>query len=398
MVWFDVEGGLLRLALSLYLPAFFLSLGLGIVNPILPLYAKSFSVSFGVATLVITAAGVGRLAVDIPVGMMMDRFGRKPVILLGALLASVSGVLSGLASGFFELVAYRLLTGVSMAMWVGARQTMVADSVGSEERGRVMGAFLAFNMMGMSFGPAIGGFVADLWGLRAPFFFYALTSLVTLALSYVLIRESGILTAKDKEVLAVKSKLNYRVFLAGPFLALGFATFANNLNWVARNTLIPFYATFELSLGLSEVGLLLSAVSFSIVLLSFPSGIAADKFGRKITLVPSLALSGISIFLFPSVRDFSQALYASIFTGLASGMGAGVLGTIAADTAPKEWRGVFLSMWRLMADAGAMLGPLIAGFIIDFYGLSSAFYFSASVVVVSAITSHIYIKETLKKK
>ncbi len=94
------------LILSFYLPSFFLSLGMGIVNPILPLFARTFDVTFSVAALVVTATGVGRLLIAIPSGIAMDRIGRRPIILIGAALAVVSGLLSGLTQNFLQLLLY----------------------------------------------------------------------------------------------------------------------------------------------------------------------------------------------------------------------------------------------------------------------------------------------------
>lgn len=383
----------------MYIPAFFLSLGIGIVNPVLPLFAKSFDVSYGVATWVITSAGLGRVLADIPAGIMMDRIGRKRVLMLGALLATISGLLSGIAQGFFELVAYRILTGVSMAMWIGARQTMVADTVDMSNRGKVMSTFLVFSQMGMSFGPALGGFVASGFGIRAPFFAYSATSLITLVLSFLLIHERRHDVPNKQEVVSTSgvSLVNYRILLTVSFFALGYATFANNARLAARNALIPFYGTATLSLNLQEIGLLLSAFAFSTVLLAVPAGMVMDRFGRKKTLIPSLLLSTTALFLFPSTTDFFQALYVSILMGVASGVGAGAMGTVAADMSPNEWRGRFMSIWRLIGDVGTMGGPLMAGFLIDVYSLNMAFYGLGAIMLLAAITSQIFLKETFKK-
>ena len=75
-------------------------------------------------------------------------------------------------------------------MWMTSRTTLLADILKPEERGRIMGYFQAFMLLGSSVGPTVGGFVAAAYGLAAPFYFYAATGVVSLVLSYFLIQES----------------------------------------------------------------------------------------------------------------------------------------------------------------------------------------------------------------
>ena len=65
-------------SLSLYLPALVLSLGTGIIAPVLPIYAKSFDISFGIASLALIVYQVGSLVATFPTGYMLDKIGRPP--------------------------------------------------------------------------------------------------------------------------------------------------------------------------------------------------------------------------------------------------------------------------------------------------------------------------------
>ena len=69
--------------LSLYLPAAVLSLGTGIAAPVIPVYAKSFDVSIETAGLVIILHALGQLVSVFPTGYLIDKLGRRPVILIG---------------------------------------------------------------------------------------------------------------------------------------------------------------------------------------------------------------------------------------------------------------------------------------------------------------------------
>ena len=104
--------------LSLYLPAMILALGTGIALPALPVYARSFDVSLGVASLALAASGAGGLAAGVPTGFLLDRIGRRRVVLAGPILTAVASLLVASAQSFPELLLYRFMGGVAMQMWM----------------------------------------------------------------------------------------------------------------------------------------------------------------------------------------------------------------------------------------------------------------------------------------
>src|SRR5688572_30060689 len=146
--------------LSLYLPAFTFALGNGIAAPALPVYAKSFDVSFGIAALVIIVYDVGGAVITIPTGYLMDRFGRRKVLLAGPILVAISSVLVAMAQSFPELLVYRFIGGWARQMWMLSRLTVIADQGAKESRGRQITGMIGFEGIGRLLGPAVGGFVA----------------------------------------------------------------------------------------------------------------------------------------------------------------------------------------------------------------------------------------------
>jgi MFS family permease len=90
--------------LSTYLPALVLALGTGIALPAVPTLAKSFGVSFGAASGVVTSFLIGNLIGTLPAGWLIDRFGRRVVMIGGPLLTSLGAFLVALAHSFPELL------------------------------------------------------------------------------------------------------------------------------------------------------------------------------------------------------------------------------------------------------------------------------------------------------
>jgi MFS family permease len=113
---------------SLYVPAFILALGTGVATPALPVFAKSFDISFGTASLVIVLQLAGTALCSVPTGFMIDRFGRRKVIIAGPILSAVSSVLTATAGSFPELLFWRFLNGWATGMWTMGRITMIAEA------------------------------------------------------------------------------------------------------------------------------------------------------------------------------------------------------------------------------------------------------------------------------
>ena len=393
---------LTRDILSIYVPAFFLNIGMSIVSPILPDYARSFAVSYTVATIAISIYAVGRLFADLPVGILGDRIGRRPVMLMGISIIMVGALLCAYAQSFWELVLYRLLQGVGSAMWQTMRQTMLQDILKPEERGRVIGYFQSFTLIGSSAGPSIGGIVADSWGMRAPFLVYALGSFLCLVLSFILISESKKTQTNNKgshESESFSWPIVKRLLMNVGFSASCFAALANALQRQGtRNTLIPLYGIDALKLSDSSVGFALSLATFANLFITIPTGYALDRLGRKAVLVPSLALTSIVAFAFTLTGDFAQLALACIFLGASQGIGGQAPLTMASDSTMNEPHGVSMGLFRVFTDIGFIIGPIMVGAIIDLYGMTMAFYSMAAVTFVSMIFVQVFAHETLPNK
>jgi len=393
-----MDRSFLRFAVSLYIPGFFVSLGFSIASPILPIYAQSFGVPIALVAMVSTTNALGRILSDIPLGALCDRVGRRPLTIFGPLLITLSAILSGLAQSFYELLIYRFMTGVGMSMWMVARQAMIADTIDPSIRGRVMSTFQGVNMIGSASGPAVGGIVAELWGDRMPFFFYGASTFISLVTGLLFIRESAPASQRENRSHLGADVRKLLGFLTFSVIIAAFANFANHLRFSGRAVLLPLYGDNILHLTRGEVGLVLSASTIANVLMVIPGGYIVDKYGRKAGLVPSFILTGLVFGLFPLSTDFASAVIISTFLGVAGGIGGGASMALAADLAPEGLRGAFLGFWSTVGDAGSAIGPVVLGLVADLYGLASSFHVICALMLFTAGTTQLFVKETLKTK
>ncbi len=161
------------LVLPVYVPTVLLSVGTGVMVPTLPLYADTFGVSLSLVSVAVAAIGLGTLISDVPTGMLLERFGRKPVMVAGTLLLTLSTLLLVFLPYFPALVALRLVAGLGTAMWNISRMAYLADVVPLRDRGRALSMFGGVSRIGVFVGPAIGGVVAQAFGLTSAFYISA---------------------------------------------------------------------------------------------------------------------------------------------------------------------------------------------------------------------------------
>jgi len=102
-----------HLLLSLYLPAVLLSLGESMVTPVIRIFTKRFEVGFATASLVFVMLNVGALAAAFSAGYLMDKIGRRPVLLAGPIIMAVSSLMTPFSGSFTALLCWQFAVGAA---------------------------------------------------------------------------------------------------------------------------------------------------------------------------------------------------------------------------------------------------------------------------------------------
>ncbi|MCJ7626278.1 MAG: MFS transporter [Anaerolineaceae bacterium] len=390
----------LPLILPLYLPSLIFSLSQSMLIPVLPLYVKSFEVSYGLIGLVLAGESIGMLIGDIPSGIIMRHLGEKRIILLGIGLVAISTSALFKAQTIPEAFFYRLVAGLGTSFYSVARHTIIADLVPTVNRGRAIAFFGGVFRIGRFGGPIIGGTIASAYGLRAPFIFFGaayMIALINVALSMPKLERAENSTNRNstykKGQLGATLKSQYKV--------LSSAGAGSLLMQMVRSTqmiIIPLYAADILGLDVKTIGLILSLSSSVDMTLFIPAGIIMDRLGRKYAIVSSLFFLTIGISLISFTTNFTTLMLVGLLLGFGSGLGSGAMMTLGADLAPEESRGEFLGIWRLLGDSGGTGGPLAVGAIADIFSLQATTWVISGVGLGAIIIFTFLVKETLSKR
>ncbi|HEY7146086.1 MAG TPA: MFS transporter [Streptosporangiaceae bacterium] len=386
----------LRSFVSIYLPALILALGTGIVVPVIPALAKSFHVSFGVASSLVTVFLIGNVAGTIPSGWLVDRFGRRPVMILGPLLTAVLALLIVTAHTFGELLAYRFFGGVAAQMWLIGRLAGISHGAAPGQRGRQVTWMFGMDNTGRLAGPLAGGWIAAIWGLRAPFVAYGILSLIVLAPAIVFTRDTPHPGARKKA--ARPPRPSFRELVRPRLAYFAVVLFASIARGPIQADLLHLYAAFAYHLKPQAIGYLAAGAGVVSVPIGLTAGVLMDRLGRKKTMLPGFTGVAIAMTALACSAFFrlDLAWYVVLFLAAigAQALTSGSVQTLGADIAPAGHRGTFLGLWRFTGTSAAALSPVLFAVLASQLGYGSSFILIAASSVVTAVLLARYIPET----
>ena len=372
-------------------------LGFGIVVPVTPIYARTFGVSETAVGLVVAIYGLGRFLFNLPAGQAADRFGRKPVIFAGTMVTCLGSVLCGLAPDFPQLLAYRFVGGVGAAIVITGVQVVVADVSTRETRGRMMATYMGFFTFAVGVGPSVGGLIASLAGPRAPFFAFAvLATLAGMVALFVLPETKAARPVPSAEAsVAPPVRGNARQLLTNVgFMTISLVTFVQFFNRTgAIFAVVPLMGVERLGLDAATIGFALTAASLCNIALVGVTGQLVDRLGRKPVIVPGCLIAAVAFGGFAVSGGYPLFVLSAILWGISGAFIAGSA-AYAADQAPPGANGVTMGVYRMLADLGYVVGPVMLGLIAEWSVAEGALLFAAGLSVVTMLPFLLLAPET----
>jgi MFS family permease len=387
---------------STYLPALLLALGVGIALPAVPVLARSFDVGFGLASFVVTAFLIGGAVGTVPTGWLIDRVGRRPILIGGPLLTASVALLVARAQSFPELLVLRFVDGWAAQMWLLARLAAISHGAAAGQRGRQVSWMYGMDNVGRLAGPVLGGALAAGLGERSPFLAYAVLALVALVPTVVLAPEVPRPQASSSPGRGTDARPTIPRIVLPRLAFFGVAFFSAVARGPIFADMLHLYAAFAYGLDAQRIGWLATAASALSLPISFVAGWLMDRFGRKATMVPGfLGVSAMMLLLaVTAVLHLSLAWYVATFlTGVAAqSLTGGSVQTIGADVAPPRARGLFLGLWRFTGQVGQTLSPIAFAFLAETTGYGSSFVFVAAAACATAVLLITRIPETGQRR
>jgi DHA1 family multidrug resistance protein-like MFS transporter len=361
-------------------------LAMGIVSPFLPIYAEELGASnleIGLVQASFSIAGIGMLLF---IGRWSDRLGRKPFLLTGLGVLTLSSVGLMYADSPLLLIIMRLIQGVGATAHLPIAQAYLGDITPKGGEGKWMGYFNAVLFSGMGAGPLLGGLISDTYSIVTTFLVMAILNFLGLVATMIFLKEIPRKVAA-KEHSSVLAPLKSRV-MRGVLVQ----RMTNGIGTSALMTYIPIFAN-KLGITTGLIGILV-AMRTPVSLFQTYSGNLADKWNRRWMVIQGGLFSMATIALVPITGGFWSLLI--VYAAVALGQSYAMPATTAyiVQEGRTYGMGICMTYFMMAMQAGNGVGPIALGFIADRFSLDWAFYSAAIALFISSIIFFSVIKDS----
>ena len=377
-------------------------LGFGGIVPVIALYARSFGVLQSAIGVAIAIYGLARFLVAVPTGQLADRFGRRATLVMGGLLTALGNLLCAYAPSFPALVGARFVAGAGAAMILVTGVIVLADITAPAHRGRTMAIYQGVFTFAVGVGPLPGGYLAERYGLHAPFLVYAVAGFLAAIVAWLQIPETRDVRGAEWAGAAMPlPRFGGQIRLLAGHTGFMLVSLISFTSAVARTgalfNVIPVLAHDRLMLTTERIGLGLALASIVGLALAYPAGVLVDRFGRKVVIVPATIVSGISLLLFLVAPSYGWFLAGCVAWSVAAGVSGAAPAAYAADVAPPGMNAAALSSFRMLSDLGYVVGPVALGAITDVFGPEAALAGTAALLAAVALLFARFAPETYRR-
>ncbi|GAB2753878.1 MFS transporter [Terrabacter koreensis] len=384
---------------------------LGQERTVVPLLGKDvFGLTGYTAGLAfILVFGLAKALTNYVAGSWMDRFGRKPVLVAGWLVALPVPLLLIWAPTWGWVVAANVLLGVSQGMTWSTTVVMKIDLVGPARRGLAMGFNEAAGYAAVAGTALATGYIAQAHGLRpAPFLLGIAYAALGLGLSTLAVKETrgharleaaGHSARPDGRHDHLHDALtNRQVFTQTSFRepALSAATQAglvNNLNDGLAWGVFPILFA-GVGLSVSQIGILAAIYPAVWGLGQLVTGGLSDHVGRKWMIASGMLVQAVALAVIAAVDSFALWAFAAALLGAGTAMVYPTLLAAIGDVAHPAWRARAVGAYRLWRDAGFAAGAVLAGVVADALGVRAAVWVVAALTALSGLLVAVRMYET----
>jgi MFS family permease len=380
---------------------------LGQERTVVPLLAKqTFGLSDYTAALTfIVAFGAVKAATNFLAGTLSDRFGRKPVLVAGWLIAIPIPLLLIYATHWWLILVANVLLGINQGLTWSTTVIMKIDLVGPARRGLAMGLNEAAGYGAVAATALATGYLASAYGLRpAPFLLGAACIALGLGLSSTAVHETRghaqleaatqmTADAATASQLTTRQVVVLTSFSNRALSAASQAGMVNNLNDGLAWGLFPLlFAEHGLSIG--QVGALAALYPAVWGVGQLGTGALSDRVGRKWLIASGMGVQAVALGMVAAGTSFDIWAAAAGLLGIGTAMVYPTLLAAIGDVAHPAWRARSVGVYRLWRDGGFAIGALLAGLLADAFGIPTAIWAISALTAASGLVVAVRMYET----
>jgi len=348
-----------------------------VTRPLIPLYLITFGASSTVIGAFMAVFTIMATTMRIPIGLLIDRIGRKPFLLYGIALFGIGNFGYIWAPSIALMIPGRILHGLGWSSSTTAVATIAADIVPMGRRGELMGYAGMASSLAAALGPVLGFALFHRFDYPGIFFGAG----VLLVLSFI----AGLSVTEPKRGEPVQHKSSHWLDTISvketihPAIAVAFLSFGHG----GILTFLPIHA---LKLGLTNPGIWFGVYAACILLSRPIAGPLSDRISRRAVILPGLILNIAGILLLAMAASPNWLMAAAVVGGFGTGAAQPALMTVAVDQSAASRRGQSLAQFQLFYDLGIGIGSLTLGALLDLVDQDfSIMYFATAIVALMGL-------------
>jgi MFS family permease len=363
--------------------------------PILSLYVEHLGGNNAQVGLVMGSFAIGLLLARPRLGLMSDRQGRKIVLIIGAVVATIAPLGYIFAQSIPALIALRAFHGLSIAAFTTGYSALVVDLSPPENRGELIGYMTLTQPIGVALGPAIGSFlqvnqgygwafgVASLFGILACFGLLSVREARRPPLQ-VTVPPGDRPPSSATSATAPQRPPTVWQRLCSPQLRVPSTVMA--VVGIVFGTLVAFIPLHIAAAGVDLIpGLFYTTAAIASFSARFGFGSQSDRYGRGLFITGALGCYVVAMTLLAIADQVSLFLFAALAEGTAAGLLIPMMVALVSDRAQPEERGQMFALCLLGFDLGLALAGPVLGSVSDRWGYRMIFAIAAILAAIALL-------------
>jgi MFS family permease len=344
------------------------------VYTLLPLYIQALGGREGQIGTIMAMFSVAALICQAGMGPWLDRWGRKPFILLAAAAATVVSLAFVASTSLgWHFYLLRFLQGGAFSLFLTSNLTLIADLAPPSRRAEAVGIFGVSGLVTIAIAPALGEIILRAWGFPALFAASLLVALATLGVCLA----TAVPAPEPSEETPGLGPGFWRTF--APVLTSAFQF------GLANSIVFVFLPPFARQVGIPRIGPFYVVYTAMAIAVRFLGGRLADRFGRWQVILPSLVGLATGVFLFSVLDSTWILLLIALVNGTSHGFVYPATSALAFDRAPSGSRGRALSAYNMAALTGGAVGAIGFGWLAQHVGYRPGFVATGLVLGLGAL-------------
>lgn len=357
-------------------------LGVGIIAPLLPVYAEKMGATGIWIGIIFSSFSISQVILMPVFGRLSDRVGRRIILVIGLFSYSLISLGYLWAHQVYQLVLIRLIHGVAGSMVIPIAQACIGDICPTGQEGRWMGYLNAALFAGFGSGPILGGVLTETFGIETTFYAMGGLNFIAFLLSILFLPE----TRRAKSAINVNRVESLKKFSAKPVLQ---GLFSVQLTfYMGRGmffTFLPVLGELVVHLNPSETGTLLGANILLMSIYQVLSGRLVDKSDKKWLVIGGGIINCLFLVLIPAFDNFWHLILLFVIGSIGGALSIQSISAIAIGEGRTSGMGTILGILAMSQSIGIAAGSIFGGIMTDVVNINSVFYLASGLGILGLL-------------